>query len=81
MRINLDKVLSEANKRHTLRGKTIGEDIMLPEVAAALFQSLIDQQREQIEDSMTGSETKNFKELGKLALLNRLEETIHGDNE
>jgi len=67
MKINLDEVLSEANKRHTLRGKTIGQDIMLREVSAALFQSLIDQQREKIEDSMTGSETKNFKELGKLA--------------
>jgi len=30
---------------------------------------------------MTGSETKNFKELGKLALLNRMEKTIHGDNQ
>jgi len=75
MKLSIDTIISEANKRHSLRGKTIGEDISLPEVAAAILQAFVDNARENVEESMQG-ESKNFKQLGQLALLSQTEKRI-----
>ena len=75
MNFSIDTVISEANKRHSLRGKTIGEDITLPEVAAAILQAYVDEVRGNVEDCL-GGESKNFKQLGQLALLNRTENLL-----
>jgi len=75
MKLSIDTIISEANKRHSLRGKTIGKDISLPEAAAAILQAFVDHARENVEDSMQG-ESKNFKQLGQLALLSQTEKRI-----
>lgn len=74
--MNFDTIISKASKRHDLNRKTIGVDISLAEIAAALFQAFIDEAREEIEDDMQKHEGRNYTEVGKLALLNQLEKQV-----
>lgn len=72
----LDKINETVQERHQLKGETIGETIKLDEVVKATLTAFIDIQREQVEDRLNRFESKRMLDLGKLDLLEELEDML-----
>lgn len=73
--MNLEQLVEDLKKRHNIETThEIGRDISLKEIAAGTLQLVIDEKRGDVEKELKRGTGKNFKSLGKLELLNELEQ-------
>jgi len=72
----LNEITEKVEERHELQGLVIGEKIYLQEIVSATLRALVDLKREKVSERLERYESKRMIDLGKLKLLEEIEEWI-----
>lgn len=72
----LNEVEKLVDERHELTGEEIGRTISLEEIVSATLQAFIDIKREEIENRLDRFETKRMVDLGKMKLLEEVQDKL-----